>query len=79
MGNFPVIEGTPCKNRSFSGWCSKGKCEEEEFLVAEKIDGGWSDWPDNWSKCSHQCGGECNLLKDFVIILCNLKNIKKKK
>ena len=37
-------------------FCEQGKCVIKSGKTTNQpIDGGWSDWPENWSECSSKC------------------------
>lgn len=53
-----MTEGTQCDTFSdgiiVSGQCSAGFCVNS-LADLKVVDGGWSEWPTEWSECSHKC------------------------
>ncbi|XP_071822944.1 A disintegrin and metalloproteinase with thrombospondin motifs 6-like isoform X2 [Apostichopus japonicus] len=48
-----VMDGTFCEKGK---WCLSGSCVEKQSLP-NSVDGGWSDWGDEYGECSRTCGG----------------------
>ncbi|XP_048588220.1 A disintegrin and metalloproteinase with thrombospondin motifs 16-like isoform X2 [Nematostella vectensis] len=48
----PPLDGTYCGLRK---WCIAGECVDDG--LSGPINGGWSDWPADYSTCSYTCGG----------------------
>eukprot|EP00794_Sanderia_malayensis_P015619 gene15619-17196_t len=50
--NYPAADATTCGP---SKWCMRGKCISVDKPIA--VEGGWSLWSRDFSKCSRSCGG----------------------
>ncbi|XP_071957134.1 A disintegrin and metalloproteinase with thrombospondin motifs 1-like [Antedon mediterranea] len=50
----PMLEGSECLPGK---WCRKGVCTDFGSDGPEAVDGGWSDYENEWTKCSRSCGG----------------------
>ncbi|CAF0925537.1 unnamed protein product [Brachionus calyciflorus] len=71
VANYFVAEGTECVvighvDDLRIGRCLKRECVIEQELLHEKpVDGGWSEWTENWSECSHECNGGVQFKERF--------------
>ncbi|RNA04447.1 A disintegrin and metallo ase with thrombospondin motifs 12 [Brachionus plicatilis] len=70
--SFLVADGTRCvlvdeKNFNVTvGRCKDGTClSEEKFSLNKPVDGGWGQWPEDWTPCSHECNGGIQFKERF--------------
>jgi hypothetical protein len=40
-----------------SQWCKRGKCVEKYTEGPDAIDGGWSNWSQDYTECTRSCSG----------------------
>ncbi|XP_032220130.2 A disintegrin and metalloproteinase with thrombospondin motifs 6 isoform X2 [Nematostella vectensis] len=50
----PATDGTSCGEGK---WCKRGHCVASTSEGDGAMDGGWSEWSENYSRCSRSCGG----------------------
>ncbi|XP_025113419.1 uncharacterized protein LOC112575657 [Pomacea canaliculata] len=52
--SVPRMDGTMCGDRKY---CMRGQCVDIGPDGPPAVDGGWSDFDQEWSPCSRSCGG----------------------